>query len=127
MTALLCVQAERVRESPLATLFQGGALTLAEKNMPFPQRRVMYVALFGVTASLAFAGPIYRALLVAQILFYVAAVAAWAAPGLRKAVPLIVVPYEICFLNWAAVIGVIRYVTKRQRVTWDRPHAAAAS
>ena len=42
-------------------------------------------------------------------------------------IPLIVVPYAICFLTWATVVGFVRFATGGQRVTWDRGQASSAA
>jgi len=31
-----------------------------------------------------------------------------------------VVPYTMCLLLWATLVGFIRFVTRKQQVTWDR-------
>jgi poly-beta-1,6-N-acetyl-D-glucosamine synthase len=85
----------------------------------------LYGAALVANAALVGAGGVYLAAMAAQVLFYVAAVVAYAMPAARTAVPLLVVPYEICFLNCAAVVGMVRYLTRRQRVTWERPRPAA--
>jgi cellulose synthase/poly-beta-1,6-N-acetylglucosamine synthase-like glycosyltransferase len=62
----------------------------------------------------------YRWTMAGQAAFVLAAAAGAALPGLRRAVPGVAVPYAICFLTWATVVGFVRFVTGRQRVTWER-------
>jgi cellulose synthase/poly-beta-1,6-N-acetylglucosamine synthase-like glycosyltransferase len=62
----------------------------------------------------------YRAAFAGETLFLAAALAGQLIPRLRRAVPVIVLPYTICFLTWATVIGFLRFATGRQRVTWAR-------
>jgi hypothetical protein len=35
----------------------------------------------------------------------------------------VTIPYVICLLSWATVVGFVRFVTGRQRVTWERASA----
>jgi cellulose synthase/poly-beta-1,6-N-acetylglucosamine synthase-like glycosyltransferase len=71
--------------------------------------------------------PFYRWTLAGGVLFVVAAVAGLAVPAARRVLPVLSVPYGICFLTWATVIGFLRFLTGRQQVTWERvPQAPAA-
>ena len=72
------------------------------------------VSLLGATSARAPAGTvaIMRALLIAQALFYVAAVAG------RRVGRLGGLARTFVVLNTAAVVGLWRYLTGRQRVTW---------
>jgi cellulose synthase/poly-beta-1,6-N-acetylglucosamine synthase-like glycosyltransferase len=63
--------------------------------------------------------PVYRWLLAAQVLFYVAAVVAHLL-GQRRTMVALKVPYTMCLLVWATVVGFVYFVTRQQRVTWDR-------
>jgi cellulose synthase/poly-beta-1,6-N-acetylglucosamine synthase-like glycosyltransferase len=62
----------------------------------------------------------YRAALVLQLAFYSLA---WAghlvAHGEKRSVAL-GVPYAICLLNWATLVGLFRFLTGRQSATWER-------
>lgn len=62
----------------------------------------------------------HRWTLGAQIAFYTAALAGYALRNARKKIPVLSVPYVFCLLNWAIVVGFLRFVTGRQRVTWER-------
>jgi poly-beta-1,6-N-acetyl-D-glucosamine synthase len=74
-----------------------------------------------LAANVALAGsPAYRWLLLAQATFYAAALGGYASRNSRTRTPLLSVPYVICLLNCATVIGFLRFATGRQRVTWDR-------
>lgn len=70
----------------------------------------------------------YRGLVAAQAAFYGAALAGYRLRGARRTPPLVGVPYVICLLSWAAVLGFVRFLTGRQRVTWEKlpRHAAQA-
>jgi hypothetical protein len=65
----------------------------------------------------------YRWTIAAQTAFLALAVTGYVFPGIRKTVPVVVVPFTICFLTWATVVGFVRFATRRQRVTWERSAA----
>jgi cellulose synthase/poly-beta-1,6-N-acetylglucosamine synthase-like glycosyltransferase len=62
----------------------------------------------------------YRITLFGQVLMLVVAALTSVVPSLRKKIPGVVLPYTICFLCFATIVGFLRYVTGRQSVTWDR-------
>jgi poly-beta-1,6-N-acetyl-D-glucosamine synthase len=68
--------------------------------------------------------PSYRLTLAAQAAFYIAALTGHLLRGTRGARPLLSVPYIVCLLSWATVIGFLRFATRRQGVTWQRASAA---
>ena len=63
--------------------------------------------------------PAYRWILAAQVMFYAAAAAAHVL-GQRRAVVAMKVPYTMCLLVWATVVGFVYFVTRQQQVTWER-------
>ena len=76
-------------------------------------------AVFG--SSLALMGAaFYRALFVAQLLFYAAAGLGYATRGRGPRLLLLHVPCAFCLLNWATVVALLRFAQGRQRVTWQR-------
>jgi cellulose synthase/poly-beta-1,6-N-acetylglucosamine synthase-like glycosyltransferase len=73
-----------------------------------------------LVANLALADEaLYRATLVAQIAFYLAALGGWARRNGRWTHLALAAPYVFCLLNWATVVAFARFVSGRQRVTWD--------
>jgi cellulose synthase/poly-beta-1,6-N-acetylglucosamine synthase-like glycosyltransferase len=90
--------------------------------------------------------PLYRVMLLGQWAFYGAALAGWAlghrapspesrgaSPESRAASPesrapmfLLSVPYAICLLNWATIVGFIRFTAGRQHATWEQAPLAPA-
>ncbi len=65
--------------------------------------------------------PFYRWMAGAQALFYGAALGGWALrDGGRHGLPWLSVPYVVCLLSWATVVGFFRFATGRQNVTWER-------
>jgi cellulose synthase/poly-beta-1,6-N-acetylglucosamine synthase-like glycosyltransferase len=69
------------------------------------------------------ADPVYGYLLGGQLLFYGIALGGFVLRNSRRRLPLVGVPFTICLLTWATVVAFGRYVSGRQRVTWD--HASA--
>jgi len=65
----------------------------------------------------------YRATLAIQLLFYSAALGGYLLRNIRRSVPLLIVPYVFCLLNWTIVVGFARFLSGRQRVTWDKATA----
>jgi len=65
----------------------------------------------------------YAATLVAQLLFYGAAGGGYLLRNARRRFPLLIVPYVVCLLNWTILVGLARFLTGRQSVTWDRAAA----
>jgi cellulose synthase/poly-beta-1,6-N-acetylglucosamine synthase-like glycosyltransferase len=82
----------------------------------------MYATVF--VANLALLDtPFYQLTMAGQVAFVAVAAIGYAFPRVRGALPLIVVPYAICFLTWATVVGFVRFIAGRQRVTWERSTA----
>jgi poly-beta-1,6-N-acetyl-D-glucosamine synthase len=72
-------------------------------------------------ANLALAGdPAYRLLLIAQILFYGAALLGYLTRHAARKPFFLNVPYAFCLLNWATVIALVHLLNGRQQVTWER-------
>jgi hypothetical protein len=67
--------------------------------------------------------PFYRSCLAAQVAFYAAALAGHARRDRRDRSPVLSLPYLVCVLAWAAVVGFVRFARGRQDVTWERASA----
>jgi biofilm PGA synthesis N-glycosyltransferase PgaC len=79
----------------------------------------LHVALFA--GNLALTGFwFYRWAMAAQLLFYAAALAGHALARSQRRNILLSVPYTMTLLGWATIVGLVRYVARRQRVTWER-------
>ena len=82
---------------------------------------VPFLLVSALGANLGLAGtPFYRVTLAAQLAFYGVALAGYAAGGARRRLGLLSVPYVFCLLNAAIVVGLARFVSGRQQVTWDK-------
>jgi cellulose synthase/poly-beta-1,6-N-acetylglucosamine synthase-like glycosyltransferase len=70
--------------------------------------------------------PAYRWMLGAQLLFYLAA-----GGGYLYGRPLptvwLRVPYTMCLMIWATIVGFLYFVTRRQQVTWERVPSTTAT
>jgi cellulose synthase/poly-beta-1,6-N-acetylglucosamine synthase-like glycosyltransferase len=71
--------------------------------------------------------PPYGWLLAAHILFYVAAAGGAVQRRGSYRIKLLAVPYTLCLMCWAGVVGFYRFVMRRQPVTWERAPASAAA
>jgi cellulose synthase/poly-beta-1,6-N-acetylglucosamine synthase-like glycosyltransferase len=88
---------------------------------------LLHAALFVATFAAAPQGSVYATALAAQLLFYGIAIAGLAGCQRTPQSPLVSVPCAICLLNWATVVGFIRFVTRRQQVTWERATASPST
>jgi len=80
---------------------------------------VLHAGAFAASAALAGA-PLYRAALVVQALFYALALTGHAMRNSRRRSAILSVPYVVCLLNWATVVGFLRFATGRQSASWAR-------
>jgi cellulose synthase/poly-beta-1,6-N-acetylglucosamine synthase-like glycosyltransferase len=83
---------------------------------------VLLLAAF--SSSLILIGrPGYRLALLVQVAFYSSALLGGLLRGRGKVPPLFSLPYTFCLVNGAALAGAFRFLTSRQRVTWDKASA----
>ena len=73
--------------------------------------------------------PIYQLTMVGQAAFYAAAAAGRGQREARRRRMVLTLPYTMCLLSWATVIGFIRFITRTQEVTWEiaSPNARSQS
>lgn len=64
--------------------------------------------------------PQYQVTLAAQTVFYAAAAAGCGQSHARRRRMLLTLPYTMCLMSWATIVGFARFVTDRQQVTWER-------
>jgi len=86
---------------------------------------LLQLGIFLANLALADAEP-YRALLAAQVLFYVAAAAGHSRRWARRSTFVVTVPYTSSVLSWATVIGFVQFATRRQKATWERAAEVAS-
>jgi poly-beta-1,6-N-acetyl-D-glucosamine synthase len=75
------------------------------------------VALLGTSTA-------YRVLLLGQLVFYAGAITGYVLQHSSRKVRPATFAYTFCLLSWATVVGFMRYITRRQAVTWERTAGA---
>ena len=81
-----------------------------------------------LTANIRLAAiPVYRVVLAAQMLFYAAALMGYLMRGARRPIAIVTLPYTICLLSWATMVGFAHFLMGRQKATWERVTATAAA
>jgi poly-beta-1,6-N-acetyl-D-glucosamine synthase len=63
--------------------------------------------------------PIYGVVLAGQGMFYAAALGGCSRQTRRFGF-VVTVPYTMCLLSWATVVGFVQFTTRRQKATWER-------
>ena len=97
--------------------------TLSHKGLRLAAPPLQAIVL--ATNVLLAAEPMYRGLLAAQMVFYAAALGGYAVQHAKRRSPLLTLPYTICLLSWATMVGFYRFVTRQQHVTWEKPVSSA--
>ena len=80
---------------------------------------VLLAALFVSNMALLDWWP-YQVTMAAQVTFYAAAIAGCGHRQARGRALILKLPYTMCLLSWATVLGFVRFLTDHQQVTWDR-------
>ena len=93
--------------------------TMSHKALRLLIAPLQVVALLA-NAVLAPTSVLYELLFVAQILFYTGAILGWVLPGEWKKSSAITFPFTFCLLSWATVHAFLRWITHRQKVTWEK-------
>lgn len=68
----------------------------------------------------------YQILLLAQTLFYLAALAGWFLEQRKLKVKALFIPYYFCLMNWAMYAGFVRLLRGKQTVIWEKAKRAGA-
>jgi glycosyltransferase involved in cell wall biosynthesis len=79
----------------------------------------LHAALFAANVALVHKAP-YAWMLAGQSTFYCAALLGCAGQPARQRSKVVTVPYTICLLSWATIVGFARMVSHAQPVTWER-------
>ena len=81
----------------------------------------LLVAIFLINIWLGMDGDMfYQLLMVAQILFYSAALVGFILENRRVRFKPVFVPYYFCIMNYAVLAGLSRYLSGQQKATWDK-------
>lgn len=116
-----------IRLAPLLNIFRYGTLSfqyLSHRVLRWTLAPVMLPVIFISNCYLARRGDVYLGLLLAQILFYVAALAGYALEQRKLRFKVLFVPYYFCMMNYAQYAGLLRYMRGRQSVLWERVQRA---
>ncbi|MDB5286758.1 MAG: glycosyl transferase [Mucilaginibacter sp.] len=72
--------------------------------------------------ALAFAGDsvFYQLMFVAQVAFYLSAILGFILEKRQLRIKVLFIPYYFCVMNYAVLMGIIRYFTKRQSSMWEK-------
>jgi len=72
--------------------------------------------------ALAFAGKgvFYQLMFVAQIAFYLSAILGFILEKRQLRIKVLFIPYYFCVMNYAVLMGIIRYFTKKQSSMWEK-------
>ena len=80
-----------------------------------------FLVLLGVSNFFLLLSPFYPIFFTAQTLFYGLAVwEFWRAEGRKGKKGLGYLPYMFCLLNYSALVGLFKFLAKKQRVTWGK-------
>lgn len=63
---------------------------------------------------------IYQALLAAQLFFYLLAFTGWIFELREIKIKPLFVPFYFCLMNYAVIMGIIRYFSKKQSAAWEK-------
>lgn len=118
-----------VRLAPLLNIFKYGILsfqyishrvlrwTIAPLSLPF-----IFVlnALLCFDAGLLNFGNLYVMLFYLQLLFYLMALMGWHLENRALKIKIFFIPYYFVMMNYAVIMGIVRYLKGSQSVNWER-------
>jgi biofilm PGA synthesis N-glycosyltransferase PgaC len=81
---------------------------------------ILHATLFVANALLATAAALFQVTFAAQVAFYAAAILGWLWRRTGRRPVVVAIPLAMCLLLGATAAGFLRFITGRQRVTWDR-------
>jgi cellulose synthase/poly-beta-1,6-N-acetylglucosamine synthase-like glycosyltransferase len=85
---------------------------------------MLHAAFLVSNVALADAG-LYGLVLAGQVAFYAAALVGASQRQARRRSIIVTAPCAMCLLIWATIVGFVRFITHRQRVTWERVSSPA--
>lgn len=117
-----------VRLAPLLNIFRYGWLSfqyVSHRVLRWTLAPLMLPFLLIINALLAVQGdPFYRMTLIAQVVFYTAALAGYLLEKRKLKIKVFFVPYYFCVMNYSMYAGFVRLVRGRQSVLWERAKRA---
>lgn len=63
---------------------------------------------------------VYQLFMVAQVLFYLAALLGYVLENKRIRLKLLFIPFYFCMMNYAVVLGLIRFINNSQKGVWEK-------
>lgn len=112
-----------VRLAPLLNTFRYGLLSfqyISHRVLRWTITPLMLLVALISNALLIHTHPVYLYLMVAQGLFYVAALLGWYLENRKIKLKILFVPYYFFIMNYAVYMGFGRYIKKQQNVNWER-------
>lgn len=113
-----------VRLAPLLNIFRYGVLSfqyISHRVLRWTLAPLFLPILLVVNVLLAIQGNrFYQVVLLAQILFYAAALAGYLLEKRKMKIKAFFVPYYFCLMNYSMYAGFVRLVRGRQSVLWER-------
>lgn len=113
-----------VRLAPLLNIFRYGVLSfqyISHRVLRWTLAPLFLPVLFFVNIALATRGlPLYNWLLLAQVLFYAAALAGYVLERQKMKVKAFFIPYYFCVMNYSMYAGFVRMVRGNQSVLWEK-------
>jgi cellulose synthase/poly-beta-1,6-N-acetylglucosamine synthase-like glycosyltransferase len=80
----------------------------------------LWLAVVAVASLLRAEDGFYRAALALQLVFYSFALTGHLVAGRERLSAALGVPYAFCLLNWATLVGFLRFLKGQQSATWER-------
>ncbi|MCX2574886.1 glycosyltransferase family 2 protein [Pedobacter sandarakinus] len=81
---------------------------------------LIFALIFNIIIVSNEAPPMYSAILVAQIIFYLFALLGLMMESRNIRIKSFFIPYYFCMMNYAVIAGIWRYINKNQSAAWER-------
>lgn len=96
---------------------------ISHKVLRWALTPTLLVVVFFMNIGIVYAYPeksFYQIILIAQILFYLAALLGWILEQRKIKMKAFFIPYYFCLMNYAALAGTIRYFKGQQSAAWEK-------
>jgi cellulose synthase/poly-beta-1,6-N-acetylglucosamine synthase-like glycosyltransferase len=116
-----------VRLAPLLNIFQYGVLSfqyVSHRVLRWTLAPLFLPILLVLNILLAQNSLFYQVILVAQVLFYLSALAGYLFEQRKMKVKIFFVPYYFCMMNYSMYAGFLRFMRGRQSVLWEKAKRA---
>jgi hypothetical protein len=116
-----------VRLAPLLNIFKYGVLSfqyVSHRVLRWTLAPLFLPILLILNILLAQNSLFYQVILVAQVLFYLAALAGYLFEQRKMKVKIFFVPYYFCMMNYSMYAGFLRFMRGRQSVLWEKAKRA---